>query len=61
MQPPKVREVIRRLQSEGWRLDRQNGDHRQFKKGGKLVTVSGKLSDHVKRGTWGKIKDQAGW
>jgi predicted RNase H-like HicB family nuclease/predicted RNA binding protein YcfA (HicA-like mRNA interferase family) len=38
---PKVRDVIRRLERDGWLLDRQSGSHRQFKhptiKG--LVTV----------------------
>jgi predicted RNA binding protein YcfA (HicA-like mRNA interferase family) len=40
----KVKEVIRLLESEGWRLARIKGSHRQFKhvqKSG-TVTVSGK-------------------
>lgn len=61
MQPPTVREVIGRLESEGWHLARTKGDHRQFKKGGKVVTVAGKMGQHLDRGTWKGIKDSTGW
>lgn len=42
----KVREVIERLESDGWYLARTKGSHRQFKHPTKLgtVTVPGKLS-----------------
>ncbi len=44
--PPKVRDVIRLLQREGWYLDRTRGSHRQFTHPSKpgTVTVAGKLS-----------------
>jgi predicted RNA binding protein YcfA (HicA-like mRNA interferase family) len=29
----KVREVIRLLERDGWRLDRQSGSHRQYRHG----------------------------
>lgn len=61
MQPPTVREVISQLNAEGWKLSRTKGDHRQFKKGGKVVTVAGKPSEHLDRGTWSAIKRSAGW
>jgi len=58
-----AREVIKRLESEGWYLDRTVGDHRQFKHPGKpgLVTVSGQLGSDVHKGTLGNLKRQAGW
>lgn len=59
----KVRDVIKRLQSEGWYLDRTRGDHRQFKhseKGGR-VTVPGHPSDELPIGTLKSIYTQAGW
>jgi len=58
----KVSEVIKILKEDGWYHARTSGDHRQFKhlikKG--LVTVSGKLSDDVKKGTLGSVLRQAG-
>ena len=43
----KVRDLIKRLQADGWYLDRIRGSHRQFKHLDKpgVVTVPGKLSD----------------
>jgi predicted RNA binding protein YcfA (HicA-like mRNA interferase family) len=44
-----VRDVIKRLERDGWVLDRTRGSHRQFvhsKKSG-IVTVSGHPSDEV--------------
>jgi predicted RNA binding protein YcfA (HicA-like mRNA interferase family) len=61
--PPKVREVIRRLEREGWYLVEQEGSHRQFRhptKPGK-VSVAGHPRDDVPVGTWGSIQRQAGW
>jgi predicted RNA binding protein YcfA (HicA-like mRNA interferase family) len=61
--PPKVREVLRRLRDEGWTLVAQEGSHRQLRhptKPGK-VTVAGKPSDDLDRGTWTSIQRQAGW
>ncbi|AFZ27512.1 putative periplasmic or secreted lipoprotein [Cylindrospermum stagnale PCC 7417] len=58
----KVREVINLLESDGWYLVGTEGSHRQFKhsiKPGK-VTVSGKMSDDVRKGTLSSILRQAG-
>ncbi|MEG0023917.1 MAG: type II toxin-antitoxin system HicA family toxin [Akkermansia sp.] len=46
--PKKVRELIRQLERAGWTLDRCKGDHRQFKKGTHLYTISGGLSKDAK-------------
>jgi len=58
----KVREVIRHLEAEGWRLVATVGSHRQFKhpeKGGR-VTVSGHLGDDMPKGTLASVRRQAG-
>lgn len=58
----KVSEVIKQIKSLGWYQVRQKGSHRQFKnnriKG--LVTIAGKLSDEIDRGTLHSIFKQAG-
>ena len=61
MQPPTVREVIKRLEDEGWLLDRCRGDHRIYKKEGRIVPVAGRMKDHLDRGTWANIKSIVGW
>lgn len=57
----KVRDVIKRLQADGWYLDRIRGSHRQFKHLDKpgTVTVSGKPSVDVPIGTLKNIWRQA--
>ena len=57
----KVREVIKRLQEDGWYLARTTGDHRQFKHPTKpgLVTVAGKPGVDVPIGTLKNIWKQA--
>ncbi len=58
----KVKEIIKLIEKNGWGLDSQEGSHRQFKhpvKSGK-VTVSGKLSVDVPKGTLNNILKQAG-
>ena len=58
----KVRDVIRRLEDDGWVKVAQKGSHRQFKhrtKPGK-VTVAGKPSDDLDTGTYKSILRQAG-
>jgi predicted RNA binding protein YcfA (HicA-like mRNA interferase family) len=58
----KVSALIKDLEADGWYQVRTKGDHRQFKhriKSG-LVTVSGKLSDDVRKGTLGSVLRQAG-
>lgn len=57
----KVRDVIRRLEDDGWVKVAQKGSHRQFKhrtKPGK-VTVAGKPSDDLDTGTYKSILRQA--
>jgi predicted RNA binding protein YcfA (HicA-like mRNA interferase family) len=58
----KVKEVIKLIENDGWLLDRQKGSHRQYKhpikKG--VVTVPGKPSDDLRRGTEMSILKQAG-
>ena len=58
----KVGELIRILEQDGWWLVRTKGSHRQFKNRSKVgtVTVAGKLSLEVPRGTLGAILKQAG-
>ena len=58
----KVSELIRILRDDGWELARIKGSHRQYKHRTKkgLVTLPGKMSDEVKKGTLGSILKQAG-
>jgi len=58
----KVSDLIEILKEDGWVLTRTKGSHRQFKHSSKrgVVTVSGKLSDDVKKGTLGSVLRQAG-
>jgi predicted RNA binding protein YcfA (HicA-like mRNA interferase family) len=58
----KIREVLRLLRDDGWRLVTIKGSHRQFKhpvKPGR-VTVAGKSGDDVGPGTLNSILKQAG-
>jgi predicted RNA binding protein YcfA (HicA-like mRNA interferase family) len=56
------REVIRRLEREGWRLIRSRGSHRQYKHPDRpgLVTVPHPRRD-LPKGTLRSIFKQAGW
>ena len=58
----KIGQAIKLVQNDGWYLARTKGSHRQYrhpvKKG--LVTISGKLSDDVGKGTLSSILKQAG-
>jgi predicted RNA binding protein YcfA (HicA-like mRNA interferase family) len=58
----KVREVIKRLEQEGWRLARTKGSHRQYHHPTKAgtVTVSGHPSVDIPPGTLNNILKQAG-
>lgn len=60
--PLKVREVIRRIQNDGWVQIQQTGSHRQFRHPTKLgrVTVAGHPGEDVKPGTLSSILRQAG-
>ena len=61
-QSVKVRDVIRTLEQDGWCLDRQVDSHRQFRHPGRpgTVTVAGKPSGEVPKGTLRSICRQAG-
>jgi predicted RNA binding protein YcfA (HicA-like mRNA interferase family) len=58
----KVRDVIRLLESEGWRLARTRGSHRMYKHSlkHKVVVVSGKSGDDMPKGTLKAILKDAG-
>ena len=58
----KVRDILKRIEQDGWKLDRTRGDHRQYihptKPG--TVTVPGHPKDDVPPGTLNSILKQAG-
>jgi predicted RNA binding protein YcfA (HicA-like mRNA interferase family) len=57
-----VREAIKLIESDGWRLVRTKGSHRQFHHGVKsgTVTIAGKTSNTLPPGTLNSILKQAG-
>ncbi|MCD6326547.1 type II toxin-antitoxin system HicA family toxin [bacterium] len=57
-----VREVIRLLERDGWRLVVTKGSHRQYKHPVRLerVTVAGHPNDNLAPGTLNSIFKQAG-
>jgi predicted RNA binding protein YcfA (HicA-like mRNA interferase family) len=62
----KVRQVVKLIEADGWRLVRQRGSHRQFKHATKSgrVTIAGNDGDDLKTGTLASILRQArlkGW
>jgi predicted RNA binding protein YcfA (HicA-like mRNA interferase family) len=59
---PKVKDAIRMLEVEGWRLARVTGSHRQYKHPTKpgTVTVAGHEGQDLAPGTWNSILRQAG-
>lgn len=58
----KIRDVLTKLQEDGWRIVRQRGSHRQLKHMAKpgLVTVAGQPGDELAPGTLNSILKQAG-
>ena len=57
-----VKDIIKKLDADGWVFVRKRGSHRQFThpvKPGR-VTVPGKPSDTLAEGTWNSILKQAG-
>ena len=58
----KVRELIRKLEEDGWTLARTRGSHRQFKHESKpgTVTVAGAPRLEIPPGTLNAILKQAG-
>ena len=57
----KVRAVIKLIEADGWRLERQTGSHRQFRHPTKpgTVTVAGRPSADLPAGTIANILRQA--
>jgi predicted RNA binding protein YcfA (HicA-like mRNA interferase family) len=58
----KVRDLIRKIEADGWRHVRTRGSHRQFNHSTKrgVVTVPGKPNDELAPGTLNNILKQAG-
>jgi len=58
----KVKEVFYLLTKDGWFIDRIRGDHRQLKHPKKkgVITLPGKMSDDIKKGTLGSILRKTG-
>ena len=58
----KIRELIDLLKDDGWIITRTRGSHCQLNAWPRkvIVTVSGKLSDDVRKGTLGSVLRQAG-
>lgn len=58
----KIKEIIKMVEADGWFQVRQRGSHRQFqhklKKG--TVTIAGKPSDDLAKGTMKSILTQSG-
>jgi predicted RNA binding protein YcfA (HicA-like mRNA interferase family) len=61
MNNPTVREVIARLEREGFVKVRQKGSHQRYVKGTRKVTVAGKPRETLDPKTWRRIREQAGW
>ena len=58
----KIREAIKLIEGDGWRLVRIKGSHRQFRHAVKpgTVTIAGKLGVDVPIGTMNSILKQSG-
>ena len=58
----KIRDVIKLIEQNGWKLDRIRGSHRHYRHPDKpgTVTVPGHPGDDVPPGTLNSIKKQAG-
>jgi len=61
MEPPKNREIIRRLETEGFVKVREAGGRKIYRNGNQVVTIHGKDNDRPTKGTYGAIRRQAGW
>lgn len=58
----KVKDIIKVIEDDGWYKVNTEGSHRQYKHATKKgrVTIAGKLSDDVQKGTLNSILKQAG-
>ena len=59
---PKVRDAVKLIEADGWRVVTTRGSHRQFKHQTKpgRVTIAGHASDDLAPGTYNSILKQAG-
>ncbi len=57
----KIKEILKLLEKDGWFQVAQKGSHRQFKHSEKpgRVTIAGKPSDDIDKGTLNSILKQA--
>ncbi|MGE4297015.1 MAG: type II toxin-antitoxin system HicA family toxin [Desulfovibrionaceae bacterium] len=56
------REVIARLEAEGWTLMRRtSGSHRVYRKGERVVVVAEHKGKDIPKGTLNRIMKDAGW
>lgn len=62
MPTKKVREIVKLIEADGWKLVRVTGSHRQYHHPSKpgTVTVAGKPSQDMAPGTYNNILKQAG-
>ncbi len=59
--PPKIRDIIKQIENDGWYLATTRGSHRQYKhpvKPGR-VTIAGHAGDELAPGTLNSILKQA--
>jgi predicted RNA binding protein YcfA (HicA-like mRNA interferase family) len=58
----KVRDLIKKIEDDGWKLARTRGSHRQYHHPNKpgTVTVAGHPSDEIPPGTLNSVLKQAG-
>lgn len=60
----KFRDLLKLIESDGWRFDRQRGSHMQYrhphKMGTLTVAAGGKMSNEVPKGTMNQILKLAG-
>jgi predicted RNA binding protein YcfA (HicA-like mRNA interferase family) len=58
----KIRDVIKKLEEDGWQLDRMVGSHRQYRHPNKpgTVTVAGHPGNDIPPGTLNSVWKQAG-
>ena len=57
----KIRDVIRMIEADGWRLVATRGSHRQYRHPAKSgrVTIAGQPGDDLARGTLASVLRQA--
>ena len=59
----KVRDIIKKVEKDGWILVRTRGSHRQYKHPTKpgLITIAGKPNDDLAPGTLNSVLKQGGY